>query len=238
MCPLLDFANHSLLAPNFNAQAYRQQGHPIPSMIAPPDRGLQAGEQIFLLYGFHSNETSFTEYGFTDPDAPTEIHIDQIVERLFEDAKDGAEKSRLLKERGYWGCVHLALIVPVLISSSDWTLHTEPPPAHPSYRLIPALRLFQLSMSDETMLRRWEHVIAGTLDEVSRANTELLRSTLATLCQQYHSESVAYLTESISVQNLPEPWQRQAMASIHLLWKEQRDVTALLMESIANGIEL
>jgi hypothetical protein len=105
MCPLLDFANHSFSAPNFNTPFHRRHGHPIPSMTAP-EGGIRAGEQVFLLYGFHSNETSFTEYGFTDPDAPKEICIDQAIEKLFrDDAEDGAEKRSLLKNKGYWGCV-------------------------------------------------------------------------------------------------------------------------------------
>ena len=74
--------------------------------MTAPEGGIRAGGQVFLLYGFHSNETSFTEYGFTDPDAPKEICIDQTIEKLFQDdAEDGAEKRSLLKKRGYWGCV-------------------------------------------------------------------------------------------------------------------------------------
>ena len=74
--------------------------------MTAPEGGIRAGRQVFLLYGFHSNETSFIEYGFTDPDAPKDIRIDQTVEKLFQDdAEDGAEKRSLLKKREYWGWV-------------------------------------------------------------------------------------------------------------------------------------
>lgn len=224
MCPLLDFANHSISAPNFNTPLHRRKGHPIPSMIAPPDRGLKAGDQIFLLYGHHSNETMFTEYGFTDMNAPSEICIDEAVEKLFEDAKDGAEKSRILRDRGYWG---------------DWSLHANPAPAHPSYRLIPILRLLHISLRDEKVIRRWEQTVAGLLDEVSTTNTNSFRSTLTSLCQKYHSEAVNHLTRSNQIEGLSGARSHQPMAAINrdLLWREQRDVTALVMESIDSGIE-
>jgi len=55
------------------------------------------------LYGFHSNETSFVEYGFVDPDASKQICVDELVERLFrEAAEDGTEKRNLLETKGYW----------------------------------------------------------------------------------------------------------------------------------------
>jgi hypothetical protein len=80
-------------------------------MIAPPEGGLKAGEQLFLLYGFHSNETSFTEYGFTDPGAPKEICIDEAIEKLFQDdISYGAEKQNLLETRGYWGFVWVSSV--------------------------------------------------------------------------------------------------------------------------------
>jgi hypothetical protein len=71
-------------------------------MIAPPD-GLHTGEEICLLYGHHSNEVLFSEYGFTDPNAPKELYIDEAVEELFRDSEEGQAKMALLQARGYWG---------------------------------------------------------------------------------------------------------------------------------------
>jgi hypothetical protein len=71
-------------------------------MIAPPD-GLHTGEEICLLYGHHSNEVLFSEYGFTDPNAPKELCIDEAVEELFRDSEEGQAKMALLQARGYWG---------------------------------------------------------------------------------------------------------------------------------------
>lgn len=71
-------------------------------MIAPPD-GLRAEEEIHLLYGCHSNEVLFSEYGFVDHEAPNEIAVDAEMESLFHTSKDGEAKKAVLETRGYWG---------------------------------------------------------------------------------------------------------------------------------------
>lgn len=70
-------------------------------MIAPPG-GLARGDEVFLLYGHHSNETLVSEYGFTDVHAPKEICIDHLIVSLFNDTKEGQQKKEVLEARGYW----------------------------------------------------------------------------------------------------------------------------------------
>jgi hypothetical protein len=101
MCPILDFANYSLEATNFNSPTYRSQGHPIPTMVAP-SKGLHKGEQVFLLYGYHSNETLFVEYGFTDEAAGSELCLDEDVEKLFLSNTLGTSLLNRLREKGYY----------------------------------------------------------------------------------------------------------------------------------------
>ncbi|KAG8756245.1 hypothetical protein FRC14_003260 [Serendipita sp. 396] len=217
MCPLLDFANHSLGATNFNTSEFRRAGHPIPTMIAPKN-GLRSEEQVYLLYGFHSNQTLFVEYGFTASISPPELSIDSRVVTRFGKTEGGAEKRALLEARGYWG---------------DWTLHADPTPAHPSYRLIPALRLLHVSLQDQSALQRWEATVNGELDEISPQNSERMRNTLKELCLELQEEAAAHLSPLDAL--IEEGF---SMASIQQLWLEQHDICTAIVQNISDGIEL
>lgn len=87
------------------------------------------------------------------------------------------------------------------------------------------------------MVRRWEKTVAGTLEDISPQNTKGLRSALAGVCERYHVEASQYLDQHGGEESFPEPWQRHAMASIRFLWTQQRQVAALVMESINHGID-
>jgi hypothetical protein len=87
------------------------------------------------------------------------------------------------------------------------------------------------------MVRRWEQTVTGTLEEISPENTKGLRSILTGICGRYHFEADQYLVQNESSENFSELWQRQAMVSIKLLWKQQRQVAALVTESISHGID-
>lgn len=117
---------------------------------------------------------------------------------------------------------------------SDWTLHLDPSPAHPSYRLIPALRLFHIQLNDSTLFQKWEETVAGSIDEVSSQNTEQLRNTLSELCTCYQSEADLWLSKHGSL------CQSEDLAdwpSIRRLWAQQRDVATGVLESILSGRE-
>ena len=65
---------------------------------SPSDRSLNAGEELFLRYGGHSNRTLFGEYGFVDKHAdPCTIEIDvrdlvnDLIDRLGEAGKECRE---------------------------------------------------------------------------------------------------------------------------------------------------
>ena len=87
------------------------------------------------------------------------------------------------------------------------------------------------------MVRRWEKTVMGTLEELSPENNLGLRSTLAGICGRYYFEADQYLVQNKGSENFSELWQRQAMVSIKHLWTQQRQVAALVTESINHGIE-
>lgn len=209
-------------------------------MISPPDRGLHKGEEIFLLYGHHSNQDLFVEYGFIDPTSPKEICIDDAVFALFEKAEYGEEKKYLLQARGYLGYVK-RFSMPLSpytehVTLSNWTLHANPLPAHPSYRLIPALRLLVIPWKDTDQLRNWESMVSGVSDEVSTKNTRMAQDVLNTICSRLHSDSLRALSALESCSYAVEEWQVNSAHFVQRLWEETRDVSLATGESIASGV--
>jgi hypothetical protein len=120
----------------------------------------------------------------------------------------------------------------------NWTLHSDPAPALPSYRLIPALRLLHLSLTDQMLLCKWEETISGSLDEVSAHNTHQVRETLSDLCTKYYVQAKAWLSLHSSPDKQARHEGLEAWPSIRLLWEQQQDVSSLVQESILSGIEL
>ena len=177
LCPILDFANHqetpSHITPVVET-ALRDPGSQASTgdytFKSCADATVEAGQQLYLRYGGHSNRTLFVEYGFVNrfgPEAITrgefhgEVDVQDLVEECIQTLRptNGGRREAsayrqwlmdTLEEEGYWGyCVHVytrrhALIV-ITTLGSDWTLDSSPPPAHPSYRLMTVLRLVQLA---------------------------------------------------------------------------------------------
>lgn len=131
---------------------------PSSSLYPNPSFGLNKGDEIFITYGSHSNSNLFCEYGFALPDdinikateegsrrgypgnGFNEVSVDEEVLELFgSQGLEGNRKEILLQDRNYW---------------KDWTLHPSPNPAHPSNRLVVALRLLaikNLPLEEETL---------------------------------------------------------------------------------------
>ncbi|PWY97626.1 SET domain-containing protein [Testicularia cyperi] len=158
LAPVLDMANHtSDLALECKAQYSSGSGL---DLCAPPEanrpsgssrRGLSKGDECLITYGPHSNETLLSEYGFALPTSLSyladhnqdgswrgnryaEVLVDEDIEAMLkEQGSQGERKIELLQDRGYWG---------------DFSVHPYPEPAHPSHRLVPALRLIALELAD------------------------------------------------------------------------------------------
>ncbi|KAF7793000.1 hypothetical protein EIP86_004105 [Pleurotus ostreatoroseus] len=255
MCPVLDFANHTpastLVVPVF----------PPPNTVAAPGSKARRGdyaflssretqiakdEELFLKYGSHPNRTLFIEYGFVNPwkegecasgEFIGEVDLQDVVEALFEEkGAMGAWMKEVLQQEGYWG---------------DWTLHSSPPPAYPSYRLVTLLRLYQLFADcaqeqepppdSEARLARWRSVLAGRSEYVSKANEDGWRAVLIALCVtvgQRAREGLKRVEEPLLVASEKSPgWLPWMLQNIRLLWLEELEVAEAVVESVRAGID-
>ncbi|SPO27391.1 related to RKM2 - ribosomal protein lysine methyltransferase [Ustilago trichophora] len=154
LAPMLDMANHTPDPALECKVRYASDGGlelcgPI-SDVSPS--GLKGGDECFITYGPHSNQSLLCEYGFVLPpqlefaaegddggngarwkgSRYVDVLMDQEIETMLKaQGKGGEAKIELLQNRGYWG---------------EFTIHPYPEPAHPSHRLIPALRLAALDL--------------------------------------------------------------------------------------------
>lgn len=156
LAPMLDMANHTPdpaleCKVNYTADRGLELCAPSAEQQTLPERKAYVGtegDECFITYGPHSNECLLSEYGFV---LPAELHFtgettsgswkgSRYVDVLFDKEveallvaqdKEGEAKIELLQNRGYWG---------------EFTVHPYPEPAHPSHRLIPALRLAALDL--------------------------------------------------------------------------------------------
>lgn len=176
LAPVLDMANHTpdpaleckvRYANNGGlelcAPGQRQQSQSGPSAAA-----MMPGDECCITYGPHSNEKLLSEYGFVlsprlqyrddAAGAPlqsegrwrgsryVDVLMDPEVEALLSaQGSSGRDKIELLQNRGYWG---------------EFTIHPYSEPAHPSHRLIPALRLAALDMHPPASHPSQSHKVA------------------------------------------------------------------------------
>jgi hypothetical protein len=82
-------------------------------LMSPSQKTVLAGKELYLRYGYHSNQFLFVEYGFSNAvseqsilcgDEQSDVDVTPIVEDLFKSRGEFGEwmKERLLEE-GYWG---------------------------------------------------------------------------------------------------------------------------------------
>jgi hypothetical protein len=129
---------------------------------------------------------------------------------------------------------------------SDWTIHSAPEPAHPSFRLVTALRLYHsIPMEetsppeDETEVQAWQGTIAGNQDIVSLDNERAWRETLEMLCQAIENESGIYLDKLDEVKRKwpDDAWIRHMRSCSSMLWREQQHVARCVRKSLQQGEE-
>lgn len=148
LAPVLDMCNHTWQKTDeckvtWTAAAGLQLRAPALS-VRPA--GLKRNDEILISYGAHSNGTLLSEYGFVlgrrkgenkvneaswESGNPfVEVRLDEYVGALLDTCisskEAGEDVIQLLQENGYW---------------RDYTIHPHPSPAHPSHRLVVALRL-------------------------------------------------------------------------------------------------
>ncbi|KAG9128163.1 hypothetical protein FRC07_003992 [Ceratobasidium sp. 392] len=253
MCPLLDFANHTPLQ---SMSITKDEFALCDGMAFSSSTHLKPGDEVHLRYGGHSNAVLFTEYGFVLPidtrNAHTingEMSIDFDVEELFKLCQDHATKSQLLKDWNYWGYVVTALCSLTVFNHSncrDWTLHVEDGVGRPSFRLLPTLRLFHVSLepTPNRDLEFWENTLLGLADIVSAENESKVRDSIMALCRQIIGRSVVKVP---LVQSKISAGQRrvgdgdegylQVLRMAKSLCEEERLIAELVEKSIVDGVQ-
>ncbi|KAH7916069.1 hypothetical protein BJ138DRAFT_1140602 [Hygrophoropsis aurantiaca] len=246
MCPILDFANHTTVLPHitpvptnadlWDAAPIKRLGDDF-SFISPGDATIKAGEELYLTYGSHSNRTLFVEYGFVNQnfedavskmnceEAEGEVHVQDIVEQLISpDTPFGSIIKNVLCDEGYWG---------------DWTLHALPKPAHPSYRLITALRLYHHAIAhhsvQEDILKPWRDVIMGLRENISGINEAQWRQSLVNICDTLIARAEPHIR--VRSEREDKLWYSRISSNIETLWIEENAVAMTVKTSILRGEE-
>ncbi|KAF8654175.1 hypothetical protein AX16_003704 [Volvariella volvacea WC 439] len=248
MCPVLDFANHTTNRPHTYPTPTDADVWDVPPSRKCKDFGLSsplnyrvsAGEELYLLYGCHSNRVLFTEYGFVQ-DIPAEggfssdftgdINLSPWIERLFQERGEvGLGMERVLRDEGYWG---------------DWTMHAAPRPAHPSFRVVIALRLYSLFAhlntedsieADASALDSWRDTVLGKADTISPDNEAAWRKVLLNICEDMIGTARAEMAAEWgqAAWNVPE-WFWRMRDNVLALWKEEVVVASAVMSSMERG---
>ncbi|CUA73864.1 hypothetical protein RSOLAG22IIIB_01385 [Rhizoctonia solani] len=232
MCPILDFANHTSVYSLSITQDEFALGDGMTFLTSTP---IKEGNQIFLRYGPHSNAFLFSEYGFVLPLNIEDTHltdgeilIDPDMEELLRKTKDFMPKEELLKDRNYWG---------------DWTFHVEGGVGRPSYRVIPALRLFHISLNcngdTSTELKLWEDSVLGLKENISEDNDSKVWESLTALCERIIQRSTIKISQIRSQAAetkaiRPAEW-LQVLSMIERLWDEERYVSESVRQATLNG---
>lgn len=195
--------------------------------LSPADVSVQEGKEIFLAYGAHPNRTLFVEYGFVNKSLG-EVDVQDVMESLILDHKSGVFVKSILEDEGYWG---------------DWTLYCSPGSAQPSWRLITALRLHHLVVSNNTIhhsaIQPWRDVIAGKREMISDGNELAWKESLITICDTIIAKALARLdslkSDSDSAEEHGHGWLLWMRENIRTLWREELLVAAAVKQRTLSG---
>lgn len=125
-------------------------------------------------------------------------------------------------------------------SYSDFTLHLEPDFGHPSYRLLLALRLLHLPMSQ---VHFWRDVVQGLSPSISDANEESTSDALEELCGVFLTQvrdgqrRTDELEESTQVALEDKAEWASAVDSVRKLWEGTEDIAIGVKASVQAGVE-
>jgi hypothetical protein len=82
-------------------------------LLSPADSHIEAGQELYLCYGGHANQTLFVEYGFINEFSASslsgggfhgEVDVQELVEHLLNERGDmGIWMKETLENEGYWG---------------------------------------------------------------------------------------------------------------------------------------
>lgn len=141
----------------------------------------------------------------------------------------------------------MASTLPADADCRDWTLHASPPPAHPSFRLITALRLHSLvaSTSEPTLtwetLQPWRAVLLGETEIVSEENEDSWRKALLRICETIRTDAEKQLVSVCGSRPVEESeskdWGAWMTENIRLLWLERIYVSGAVIRSVETGAQ-
>lgn len=129
----------------------------------------------------------------------------------------------------------------------DWTLHSTPGTAYPSYRLITTLRLYHIFPDDvntvppdsDHMVDMWRDITLGKRDAISQENESRWRWTLERLCNDMIQDAKRGLIKVRDMQVIDQEssWVEYAKESIGMLWREEMDVGCAVLKSLEEGAD-
>lgn len=241
LCPILDFANHTpngLHMTPAPSEADIWDTAPVKPIgkgfkfLSPANGSIQEGKEVFLVYGAHPNRTLFVEYGFVNRSlgdvkfTDGEVDVQDVVESLILDHKSGVLVKSILEDEGYWG---------------DWTLYCSGESAQPSWRLITALRLHCLLVSNNEIhhnaIQPWRNIIAGKREIISDGNEIAWKESLITICDAIITKAQASLDslKSDEAEEYGHGWLAWMRENIWTLWREELLVAMAVKQRILRG---
>lgn len=115
----------------------------------------------------------------------------------------------------------------------DWVIFLTPEYARPSWRLITALRLYNLVSGaegvEESNIQIWRDVTLGKRERVSDSNEESCRESILYMCEVIISRAQRTLDKMVSCSSVQQ--------SIRTLWMEELLVAQAVRESMRKGDE-
>jgi hypothetical protein len=130
-------------------------------------------------------------------------------------------------------------------SNRNWTLHSSPSPAYPSYRLITALRLYHINLGSasgiipQEVLQPWHDTLLGRRSMVSDENEAAWRESLAQICgilkTRAETEVSRLTTRTADIKDVS--WLAWMQDNIQALWQEEVLVAAAVAESVRHGVQ-
>jgi hypothetical protein len=121
------------------------------------------------------------------------------------------------------------------ISIRNWTIHCSPLPAHASFRLVTALRLYnsfqkQKGSEDQNtaLIMRWRDTILGHSDSVSEENEEACRESMGYICEELKSRAEDGIKKVKEEKGKGRSYD-EVLPTLELLWLEERSVAEAVL---------
>lgn len=121
-------------------------------------------------------------------------------------------------------------------------MHSQHAPAHPSYRLVSALRLLHADAERDMdkACESWRSVLVGQAEVISNKNERAWRGTLLSICEKIvlrAKTAMAQFPANFRVSEYPEGWSVWAGRNIEMLWQEELEVAEAVAQNVRAGVD-